>query len=115
MEANQPKPKRDYPALEKNKFKPGQSGNPNGKPKGAGKKDLDPLRNQIREFLSETFPQIATKFAELDNAKDMIYCWTKLADYVMPKLRTIELETDGEALPYIPLTIVRPEDIKRRG
>ena len=72
-------------------FKPGESGNPSGKPKGA----VNKVTNQMRETFSAIFEDNKEKIQEdLDKVdpKDRLQFWVAMMPYFMPKLTAIRAE-----------------------
>lgn len=85
-------------------FRKGQSGNPNGRPKGS--KNRAPLiaKNAIAEALEAEAPHLQKLLRELD-PKDRIEAFVKLAKYVLPTLKATEVqaEIDGKLFQKIKL------------
>ena len=78
-------------------FKKGQSGNPNGRPKGSPNKLSIPLRERITEFLLKNFDTIERDFPTLrpiERAK----VYRELLHYGLPRLQTLSIDTDLEKL-----------------
>lgn len=75
------------------KFKKGQSGNPNGRPKGAKNKDTKALRERINHLLNKNWEAIQTDLEEL-TPKERIDAYIKLLEYALPKLQRTELSTE---------------------
>lgn len=71
-------------------FKEGESGNPNGRPKGSVNKASASLRESINQFLADNFESVQRNFDELE-PKDRIKLWIELLQYALPKLRTLSL------------------------
>lgn len=74
-------------------FKKGESGNPEGRPKGTGNKINNELRETIQNFLSNNFQQVTEDFKNLapkDRAK--LYC--DLLQYGLPRLQASSLDVD---------------------
>jgi hypothetical protein len=78
-------------------FKKGQSGNPNGKPKGAKNKINQDLRDKISLFLNGEFATVTNEFKLLD-PKDKLKFYTDLLQYGLPKLQATSLEIDFEQM-----------------
>ena len=78
-------------------YKEGQSGNPNGRPKGAKNKIGVDLRDIISEFLTEQFPVIVEDFKTL-KPRERARVYSELLQYGLPKLQAISLETQLETL-----------------
>ncbi|MEI6050057.1 MAG: DUF5681 domain-containing protein [Bacteroidota bacterium] len=79
------------------KFKQGQSGNPNGRKKGAINKVAKPVKEQLSNFLNEKLselPAIWNKLTPRDRAgfiKDMI-------PYFIPRMQSIEAYLEYDKL-----------------
>ena len=86
-------------------FKPGQSGNPNSRPKGSPNKLRIQTREELWAYIREHGPD-ANPFKRLvdlmmttDNAAIEIACAQTLADRLLPKLKAIEVSgDDGQPL-----------------
>lgn len=80
------------------KFKKGQSGNLDGRPKGAiNKLGLD-LRKDITDFLTENFDVIVEEFNNLKSPRDRIRLYNELLQYGLPRLQSIEMTSDIDKL-----------------
>ncbi len=82
-------------------FKPGQSGNPQGRPKGSRNKVSNDLREKITDFLSGQFETIKTLFADEDkklSPRDKLKFYTELLQYGLPKLSSVSTEIDIDKL-----------------
>lgn len=78
-------------------FKKGISGNPNGRPKGAGNKTTIELRKLISNFLDEQFYDLVKNYKKLE-PKDRIKVYTDLLQYGLPKLQATSNEISFEKL-----------------
>lgn len=78
-------------------FKPGESGNPEGRPKGAINKTSQQLRETITDFLTENFDKIKQDFHDLKpRERSRLYC--DLLRYGLPQLQAISLDIELEKL-----------------
>ena len=82
-------------------FKPGQSGNPNGRPKGSKDKITEEIREQFANLLENKLPEFEewlTRVAETDPAKAMELA-IKISERFVPKLTQNQVTgADGEDL-----------------
>ena len=87
-------------------FKKGQSGNPNGRPKGKENKSTKELRQRVTSLIDSQIETILEDFQSL-TPKERIDITVKLFEYVIPKLSrkdTSELELENrEPDEYIDL------------
>ena len=74
-------------------FQKGQSGNPDGKPKGLNHKKTQVLRDTINKFLNDEFDQIKKDWMQL-SPKDRGRLYCDLLQYGIPKLQAIENTID---------------------
>lgn len=82
-------------------FKPGESGNLNGRPKGVGNKNTENIKEAYRLLLENNLDNMTlwlTKIAEKDPAR-ATELMLKLSEYILPKLARQEVVgNDGEDL-----------------
>lgn len=78
-------------------FDKGQSGNPEGRPKGTANKITIQLRETISDFLENNFEQIKRDFKRLQ-PKDRAKLYCDLLQYSLPKLQAMQLETEFDKL-----------------
>jgi len=83
-------------------FRKGQSGNLKGRTKGTQNKVTKHLRESITSFLENNFERLENDF-EILPPKDRIKFYCDLLQYSLPKLQTVQLETDFEHLTDIEL------------
>ena len=77
--------------------KKGQTGNPNGRPKGSPNKATKDLRTWINGFVQSQTEQIQKDWKQLE-PKDRIILFEKLLKYSLPTLQATSLTTDLEKL-----------------
>lgn len=89
-----------------NKWKKGQSGNPQGRKKGQGNKVTKVTRETIALALQGSTSEIKTALAEVreKSAKDYIDCIVKLLPYVTPKLLAAQINEEKSHKIEINLT-----------
>ncbi|MCP3697261.1 MAG: hypothetical protein GY920_01655 [Aliivibrio sp.] len=82
-------------------FQPGQSGNPNGRPKGSQNKNTREIRDAYQRLVENNLENMTlwlTRIASEDEEKAM-EIMLKLSEYVIPKLARQEVTgADGEDL-----------------
>jgi hypothetical protein len=93
-------------------FEKGQSGNPGGRPKGAGNKVTAKLRETISGFLDEQFDKVKEDFAKLKPA-ERIRLYIELLQYGVPKLQSVQVETEFDRLPDDQLQLLADELIEK--
>lgn len=74
-------------------FKPGQSGNPNGRPKGSPNKVADEIKLAFAQLLQNNVDQLGlwiTQVAERDPAK-ALEIYTKISERFVPQLARTEI------------------------
>ena len=83
-------------------FKKGQSGNLKGRTKGTQNKVSKHLRENITSFLENNFERLENDF-DLLPPKERMKFYCDLLQYGLPKLQTVQLETDFEHLTDLEL------------
>jgi hypothetical protein len=79
------------------KFKPGISGNPSGRPRGAKNVTPTDLRQRLSVFLDGTFDEITKAFNNLEGREKLQY-WTKLLEFRLAKQKESEVNLNLERL-----------------
>lgn len=97
-------------------FKPGQSGNPAGKPRGAVSKVNREFRDTVRKLLEDNAENVSLWLQQVaatdpDKALDKL---AKLAEYAAPKLSRTVIEGDPDN-PLQVVTKVRLEALSDDG
>ena len=78
-------------------FEKGKTGNPEGRPKGSLNKNTSRLREAISSFLTDNFDSFVNDFQEL-GPKDRVKFYCDLLNYNLPKVQSIQIETDFNML-----------------
>lgn len=96
------------------KFVKGQSGNPNGKPKGATDKETKILRETINQFVehnTDCFQKWVDQ-VEKKNPERAFEMVIKLMEFSIPKLKAIELSGPGgkDLNPLITIRLIDTAD-----
>ena len=78
-------------------FEKGFSGNPSGRPKGAGNKTTFQLREMITGFLENHFEAVVRDFGDLQ-PRERVKLYCDLLQYGLPKLQTVQLESEFDTL-----------------
>lgn len=71
----------------------GQTNNPNGRPKGVGNKLNNDLKARIAQIIENGFETIEADIQALE-PKDRVNAYLKLTEYLVPKLRSISVDTE---------------------
>ena len=94
-------------------FRPGQSGNPTGRPRGAQTrltlktresiwKHIEHLAAQGKE--ANPFVVLTSLMLESDDEHIRVACAVALADRLLPKLKAVELSADPDRPPVVQLS-----------
>lgn len=89
-------------------FEKGKTGNPDGRPKGSLNKNTSKLREAISCFLTDNFDSIVNDFQEL-SPKDRVKFYCDLLNYNLPKVQSIQMETDFDRLSDSQLDTIMKE------
>ncbi|MEG1543263.1 MAG: DUF5681 domain-containing protein [Tannerellaceae bacterium] len=73
----------------------GQTGNPNGKPKGATNKTTRQAREMIQKLFDDNIDQVQQDLDAM-TPKDRVEAMIKLLPYLAPKLQSITLDDNRE-------------------
>ena len=90
------------------KFKPGQSGNPAGRPKGAKSKTAEQFREMIRQFVSDNWPKLQEKYDKLDD-RDQVMLLERLMKQLVPAPQDELLRLSDEELDRLAKRIKQGE------
>ena len=72
-------------------FKPGQSGNPNGRPEGAKDKFKQETKRRIDKVLTQLELTLEADIKALPDSQ-RVRLWTELQEYINPKLQRTEIK-----------------------
>ncbi len=73
-------------------FVKGESGNPNGRPKGSENKSSQLLRERISTLLEDQYEFVLEDIKQL-KPKERVDAWLKLLEYAVPKLQRTEIKS----------------------
>ena len=76
-------------------FKKGQSGNPNGRPRGAKNKATNELREWVERFINDNLDTIANDIKELE-PNERVKFFLALLNYTLPKQQSVKAEINDE-------------------
>ncbi len=82
-------------------FKPGQSGNPNGRPKGKPNKTTKHIREAYQKLTEDNLANMSLWLADIaaDDPAKAMDTMIRLSEYILPKLARTELTgNDGDDL-----------------
>lgn len=74
-------------------FEKGKSGNPNGRKSGTPNRVTSDLRQRILGLLDKNFDSLEADIKDLE-PRERVNAWTKLLEYVVPKLQRTETVID---------------------
>jgi hypothetical protein len=77
------------------KFKAGQSGNPNGRPKGVGNRTTTEIREHFQNLVSENLGQLSDDLKELEPMQRLKII-IELSKFVVPILKATDLNLNGK-------------------
>jgi len=93
-------------------FEKGNSGNPDGRPKGTNNKLTKQLRETINDFLETNFESVIQDFEKL-TPKERLKFYCELLQYGLPKLQAVQMENDFENLSDEQLNFIINELLKK--
>ena len=73
----------------------GQSGNPNGRPKGVANKATLQAREAIARMVDDTAPEFVQWMMDIDDPAKRCDVWLRAAEYHIPKLARTEVTGDN--------------------
>lgn len=93
-------------------FEKGNSGNPDGRPKGTNNKLSKQLRETINDFLETNFEVVINDFEKL-TPKERLKFYCELLQYGLPKLQAVQMGTEFENLSDEQLNFIINELLKK--
>ena len=85
-------------------FKPGTSGNPKGKPKGATNKNTKELRGKISLILNNNIDKVEQDLEQLQ-PKDRLNILLQFMKFVIPQLKQVEVDYQEQEHNFRPIII----------
>ena len=91
-------------------FKKGQSGNPNGRPKGSSNTETNLVRDAFSELINHNLNNVNDWLAEVGKANPLqaLKIVIKMSDYVLPKLSRVRQIKEVKEM-NIEIQIVKPK------
>ena len=91
-------------------FKKGQSGNPNGRPKGSTNVETNLVRGAYSELINSNLDNIHIWLAEVGEANPLqaVKIIIKMSDYILPKLTRVKHLKEVNEM-NVQIHIVRPK------
>ena len=83
--------------------KKGQTGNPNGRPRGSKNKVTSDMKTRIREFVENEFDNTVAGFDTLE-PKDKIMLFERFLAYVLPKQKEVTADVTVKQSPLAEMT-----------
>lgn len=78
-------------------FEKGKSGNPDGRPKGAGNKVNTKVKALITNLVENSFESVKLEFDQLEG-RDKVRLWVDMLPYLVPKMQSVQAGFDFERL-----------------
>ena len=82
------------------KFKPGQSGNPSGRPAGSPNRTTEEVRKLLQTFIEGKLPELETIWQALD-AKEKISFIDRLLKHCLPAQTKYEISEVNHEIPKV--------------
>ena len=91
-------------------FKKGQSGNPNGRPKGSSNAETNLVRDAFSELINNNLNNVNDWLAEVGKANPLqaLKIVIKMSDYVLPKLSRVKHIQEVKEMK-LEIQIVKPK------
>jgi hypothetical protein len=78
-------------------WRPGQSGNPNGRPRGSRNKRTQEIQEHLTEFFSGRLQDLERMYGE-GNDEMKLRIWKDFSPYVLPRLHATQAEISLEKM-----------------
>jgi|GEM_PF-1376582 len=96
------------------KFKPGESGNPDGRPKGTPNRTTAQIKNLLNEFVSQNLDDIQEQYNKLD-ASEKLQFFEKVLRYVLPRQSSMAVDARLEDNREMDLSSMSTEELIQRA
>ena len=94
------------------KYAKGQSGNPDGRKKGAPNKITGTLRDMMNDFLNDNYENFLNDYRSLP-VNERVKTYRHCLQFCLPKLNSVDIQSDKEPINELIITTCRNKLIDR--